>query len=87
MGSNKDYFELELESRNGPSGICRSYFVVVPSYDMSASFILLTGHYGRDSMTNIDINPSFVGPIFRVGIGPTLGVPKWTIRHWAEAIW
>ena len=123
----------------------RSYLVVVPSYDMSCALILLTGLYGWDSMVDIDINPSSMGPIFGVWIGaglygwdsmvdidinpssgsrngpsaigpqlfgssavvwyvmcpdslnwapifgvwigPTLGVPKWTIRHWAAAIW
>ena len=65
----------------------RSYLVVVPSYDMSCALILLTGLYGWDSMVDIDINPSSLGPIFGVWIGPTLGVPKWTIRHWAAAIW
>ena len=65
----------------------RSYLVVVPSYDMSGALILLTGLYGWDSMAGIDINPSSMGPIFGVWIGPTLGVPKWTIRHWAAAIW
>ena len=65
----------------------RSYLVVVPSYDMSCGLILLTGLYGWDSMVDIDINPSSMGPIFGVWIGPTLGVPKWTIRHWAAAIW
>ena len=38
-------------------------------------------------MVDIDINPSSMGPIFGVWIGPTLGVPKWTIRHLAAAIW
>ena len=65
----------------------RSYLVVVPSYDMSCALILLTGLYGWDSMVDIDINPSSMGPIFGVWIGPTLGVPKWTIRHWAAVIW
>ena len=65
----------------------RSYLVVVPSYDMSCALILLTGLYGWDSMVDIDTNPSSMGPIFGVWIGPTLGVPKWTIRHWAAAIW
>ena len=65
----------------------RSYLVEVPSYDMSCALILLTGLYGWDSMVDIDINPSSMGPIFGVWIGPTLGVPKWTIRHWAAAIW
>ena len=63
----------------------RSYLVVVPSYDMSCALILLTGLYGWDSMVDIDINPSSTGPIFGVWIGSTLGVPKWTIRHWAAA--
>ena len=63
----------------------RSYLVVVPSYDMSCALILLTGLYGWDSMVDIDINPSSMGPIFGVWIGPR--VPKWTIRHWAAAIW
>ena len=63
----------------------RSYLVVVPSYDMSCALILLTGLYGWDSMVDIDINPSSMGPIFGVWIGPTLGVPKWTICHWAAA--
>ena len=65
----------------------RSYLVVVPSNDMSCALILLTGLYGWDSMVEIDINPSSMGPIFGVWIEPTLGVPKWTIRHWAAAIW
>ena len=65
----------------------RSYLVVVPSFDMSCALILLTGLYGWDSMVDIDSNPSSMGPIFGVWIGPTLGVPKWTIRHWAAAIW
>ena len=65
----------------------RSYLVVVPSYDMSCALIILTGLYAWDSMVDIDINPSSMGPIFGVLIGPTLGVPKWTIRHWAAAIW
>ena len=47
----------------------------------------LTGLYGLDSMVDIDINPSSMGRIFEVWIGPTLGVSKWTIRHWAGAIW
>ena len=65
----------------------RSYLVVVTSYDISCALILLTGPYGWDCMANIEINPSLMGPIFGVWIGPTLGVPKWTIRHWAAAIW
>ena len=65
----------------------RSYLVVVPSYDMSCALILLTVLYEWDSMVDIDINPSSMGPIFGVWIGRTLGVPKWTIRHWAAAIW
>ena len=64
-----------------------SYLVVVPSYGMSCALIPLTGLYGWDSMIDIDINPSSMGQIFGVWIGPTLGVPKWTIRHWAAAIW
>ena len=64
-----------------------SYLVVDPSYHMSCALILLTGLYGWDSMVDIDINPSSMGPIFGVWIGPTLGVPKLTIRHWAAAIW
>ena len=65
----------------------RSYLVVVPSYDMSCALILSTGLYGWDSKVDIDINPSSMGPIFGVWIGSTLGVPKWTIRHWVVAIW
>ena len=65
----------------------RSFVIVVPSYYMSCALILLTGLYGWDSMADIDINPSSMGPIFGVWIGPTLGVPKWTIHHWAAAIW
>ena len=38
-------------------------------------------------MAGIDINPSSMGPIFAVWIGPALGVTKWIIRHWAAAIW
>ena len=65
----------------------RSTLVVVPLYDMSCAFIVITGLYVWDSMADIDINPSSMGPIFGVWIGPTLGVPKWTIRYWAAAIW
>ena len=65
----------------------RSYLVVVPSYDMSCALIILTELYGWDSMADIDINPPSMDPIFGVWIGSTLGVPKWTIRHWAAAIW
>ena len=65
----------------------RSYLVVVPLYNMSCALILLTGLYGWDSTADIDINPSSMGPIFEVWIGPTFGVPKWTIRYWAAAFW
>ena len=54
----------------------RNYLVVVPSYDMSGALILLTGRYWGDSMAGIDINPSSMGPIYGMWIGPTLGVPK-----------
>ena len=64
----------------------RSYLVVVPSYDMACALILLTGYYEWDFMAVIDINPTSMGPIFGVWIGPTLGVRKWNIRHWAAAI-
>ena len=59
----------------------RSYLVVVPSYDLSCALIPLTGLYWWDSMVDIDIKHSSMGPIFMVWIGPTLGVPKRTIRH------
>ena len=65
----------------------RSYMVVVPSYDMSGALILLTGLYWWDSMAGIDINPSSMGPIFGVWIGPTLWVTKWAVRYWDAAIW
>ena len=65
----------------------RSYLVVVPSYDVSCALILLTKPYGLYFMADIDINPSSMGPIFGEWIGPTLGVPKRTIRHWSAAIW
>ena len=67
--------------------LARCYLVVVPLYDMSCVLILLTGLYGWDSTADIDINPSWMGPIFGVWIGPTLGVLKWTIRNRAAAIW
>ena len=54
----------------------RSYLVVVSSYDISCTLLLLTRLYGWDSMADIDINPSSMGPIYGVWIGPTLGVPK-----------
>ena len=54
----------------------RSYFIVCPSYGLSCALILFTGLYRWDSMVDIDINPSSMGPIFGVSIGPTLGVPK-----------
>ena len=38
----------------------RNNMVEVPSYDMSGSLILLTGHFGSDSMANIDINTSWM---------------------------
>ena len=57
------------------------YLVIVPSYNMSCDLIFLTVLSGLDFMADIDINPSSIGPIFGVWIGPTLGVPKWTIRH------
>ena len=65
----------------------RSYLVVVPSYHISGSLILLTGHNGWDSTAGIDINPSSMGLIFGVWIGPNLGISKWTIRYLAAAIW
>ena len=65
----------------------RSYLVVVTSYDMLGALIILTEFSGWDSMASIDINPSSMGAIFGVWIGPTLWVPKWTIHHWAAAIW
>ena len=73
------------EMDHPPSG--RSYLVVVPSYDMSCALILLTTPYGLNSMVDIDINPSSMGPIFGVWIGAIPGVPKGTIRHWAATIW
>ena len=54
----------------------RSCLVVVPSSEMSGDLRLLAGPYGWDSMAGIVINPSSMGPIFRVWIGLTLGVPK-----------
>ena len=65
----------------------RSYLTVVPSYDISCDLTLLIGLYWWDIMADIDINPSSMGPVYGVWIGPTLGVPKKTIRHWAAAIW
>ena len=65
----------------------RSYLVVVLSYDVSCAFILLTRLYGLNFVADIDINPSSMGPMFEVWIGPSLGVPKWTIRQWAAVIW
>ena len=65
----------------------RSYLVVVSLYDMSCAMIFLKWLYGYDSIADIDINPSSMGPIFGVWMGPNLGVPKWTIRHWSEGIW
>ena len=60
------------EMNHPPLG--RSYLVVVPSYDMSCVLIFLTGLYGWDSMANVNINPSLMGLIFGVWIGPNLGV-------------
>ena len=73
------------EIEHPPMG--RSYLVVVPSYDMSCDFILWIWLYGWDYMADIDINPPSMGPLFSVWIGPTLGVQKWNIRHWAAAVW
>ena len=64
-----DHWGLEMDH----PALGRSYLLVVPSYDMSIVLILLTGLYGWDSMADIDINPSLMGPIFGVWIGPTLG--------------
>ena len=50
----------------------RSY-LVGPSFDISCDLILLIGLYVWDSMADIDINPSSMGPICGVWIGPTLG--------------
>ena len=44
--------------------ILHSYLVEVPSYDMSCRLILQTEPYGRASISDIDINPSSMGPIF-----------------------
>ena len=65
-----------LGSQTDHPPLGRSYLVVVPSYDMSCALILLTGLYGCDSIVDNDINPSSMGPIFGVWIGPTIGVPK-----------
>ena len=46
---------------------------------MSCALIFLMGFYGLDFIADIDINPSSVGPIFGVWIGPTLGVPKCSV--------
>ena len=43
---------------------------------MSYALILSTGLCGLDFMTDIDINPSSIGPIFGVLIGPTLWGPE-----------
>ena len=48
--------------------------LVVPPYDMSCAFLLLTVFYGLDFVTDIDINPSSMGPILKVWVGSTLGV-------------
>ena len=50
-----------------------TYLVVVPPYDMSCALFLLTVFYGLDFVADIDINPSSMGPIFGVLIGPTWG--------------
>ena len=65
----------------------RSYLVEVPPCDMSGALIHLTELSGWDSMAGIDINPSSIGAIFGLWIGPTLGEPKRTIRNWAVTIW
>ena len=64
----------------------RSYWVVVLSYDMSRALIILTGQYEWDSTADIDINSSPMVPIIGVMIGPSIRVPKCTIRHQAAAI-
>ena len=65
----------------------RIYLVIVPPYDMSCALMLFTGIYRWVSMADIDLIPSSMGPISGVWIGPTLGVSRLTIRHWAVAIW
>ena len=64
-----------------------SYLLVVPSYDMPSALIILTWLYGWDSTADVDMNPSSMGPLFGVWLGPTPGVPKWTIHYWAATIW
>ena len=81
-----DRTDRKVPEMNHPP-LCHGYVVVVPSYDASYALILSTGLYGLDFMADIDINPSSMDPIFGVWIGPTLGDPKWTIRHWAADIW
>ena len=44
----------------------RSYLVVMPSYDISCVLIFFSGLYGLDSMADIDINPSTMGPMLGV---------------------
>ena len=80
--------------RNDPWGpemdhppLVPSYLVEVPLYAMLCVWIHITALYGWDSVADIDINPSSMGQIFGMCIGPTLGVQKWTIRHWTAAIW
>ena len=51
----------------------RNYLVVVPSYDMSYTLILLTGRYGWDSMADIGLYPSTMGSMFGVWMETTLG--------------
>ena len=65
----------------------RSYVAVVLSYNMLCALAFLSGFYGLDFMFDIDINPSSMGLIFGMWIGPTLGVPKGAVRHWAAPIW
>ena len=59
-----------------------SYLVVVLSSRISCTLVLLTRLCGWASISDIDINPPSMGPMFEEWIGLTVGVPKWTIRHW-----
>ena len=76
-----------LGARKGSSAIGPQLFGRIAVVWYVRCLDSLTGLYGWDSMSGIYINPSSMGPIFGVWVGPTLGVPKWTICNWAAAIW
>ena len=66
-----------------------SYLVEVQLYDILRVLILLTDPYAWDSLTDIltdiDINPSSIGPIFWVSMGPILKGSEMDHLPWSRS--